>query len=42
MKRRWLVVCGASLAGCSLLPQAPYVQQRAWPLDIERPSIEFA
>jgi cholesterol transport system auxiliary component len=40
MKRRWLVVCGVSLAGCSLLPQAPYVQQRAWPLDVERPSIE--
>jgi cholesterol transport system auxiliary component len=38
MKRRWLVVCGVSLAGCSLLPQAPYVQQRAWPLDVERSS----
>jgi len=39
MKRRWLVVSGASLAGCSLLPQASYVQQRAWPLDVERPSV---
>jgi cholesterol transport system auxiliary component len=39
MKRRWLVVCGVSLAGCSLLPQAPYVQQRAWPLDVDRPSV---
>ena len=38
MKRRWLVVGGVSLAGCSLLPQAPYVQQRAWPLDVDRPS----
>jgi ABC-type uncharacterized transport system auxiliary subunit len=39
MKRRWLVACGVSLAGCSLLPQTPYVQQRAWPLDVERPSV---
>ena len=39
MKRRWLVVCGVSLASCSLLPQAPYVQQRAWPLDVDRPSV---
>ncbi len=39
MKRRWLVVGGVSLAGCSLLPQTPYVQQRAWPLDVERSSV---
>ncbi len=39
MRRRWLVVCGVSLAGCSLLPQSPYVQQRAWPLDVQRPSV---
>jgi ABC-type uncharacterized transport system auxiliary subunit len=39
MKRRWLVTCGVSLAGCSLLPQAPYVQQRSWPLDVDRPSV---
>jgi ABC-type uncharacterized transport system auxiliary subunit len=39
MKRRWLVACGVSLAGCSLLPQAPYVQQRSWPLDVDRPSV---
>jgi ABC-type uncharacterized transport system auxiliary subunit len=38
MMRRWLVLCGASLAGCSLLPQARYVQQRSWPLDVQRPS----
>jgi|tagenome__1003787_1003787.scaffolds.fasta_scaffold20300282_1 ABC-type uncharacterized transport system auxiliary subunit len=39
MKRRWLVACSLSLAGCSLLPQTPYVQQRAWPLDVERSAV---
>jgi cholesterol transport system auxiliary component len=39
MKRRWLIACGVNLAGCSLLPQARYVQQRAWPLDADRPSV---
>jgi len=28
-----------ALSGCSLLPQAPYVQRRDWPLDVRRPSV---
>lgn len=39
MKRRWMLACLAPLAGCSLLPQTPYVQQRAWPLDVRRASV---
>ena len=32
--RRRLTLAGVlSLAGCSLLPQQPYVQRRDWPLD---------
>jgi cholesterol transport system auxiliary component len=40
MNRRWMMTSVATLAGCSLLPQTPYVQQRAWPLDVRRPSVE--
>jgi cholesterol transport system auxiliary component len=36
MKRRWLLGGVAALGGCSLLPQAPYVQKRDWPLDVRR------
>ncbi len=39
MRRRWVLVGVASLAGCSLLPQTPYVQRRDWPLDVHRPSV---
>ena len=39
MRRRGLLAGAASLSGCSLLPQAPYVQRRDWPLDVRRPSI---
>ena len=43
MNRRSVVASMASsiigLAGCSLLPQAPSVQQRAWPLDVRRSSV---
>jgi cholesterol transport system auxiliary component len=38
MRRRWIVAYIA-LAGCSVLPQTPYVQQRTWPLDVRRPSV---
>ena len=39
MRRRWLLACiAATLGGCSLLPETPYVQRRSWPLDIHRPS----
>lgn len=37
MKRRWLLVGGAALGGCSILPQQPYLQRRDWPLDVRRP-----
>jgi cholesterol transport system auxiliary component len=36
MKRRWLLGGVAALGGCSLLPQAPYVQKRDWPLAVRR------
>jgi cholesterol transport system auxiliary component len=36
MNRRWLLGGVAALGGCSLLPQAPYVQKRDWPLDVRR------
>ena len=39
MRRRGLLAGAASLSGCSLLPQAPYVQRRDWPLDVRRPSV---
>jgi ABC-type uncharacterized transport system auxiliary subunit len=39
MKRRCLVASVFALTGCSLLPQAAYVQQRAWPLDVRRPTV---
>jgi cholesterol transport system auxiliary component len=36
MNRRGLLGGVAALGGCSLLPQAPYVQKRDWPLDVRR------
>jgi ABC-type uncharacterized transport system auxiliary subunit len=36
MRRRWLLGWGAALAGCSVLPEQPYVQRREWPLDVQR------
>jgi cholesterol transport system auxiliary component len=38
MRRRWVLAGGAALAGCSLLPQTPYVWRRDWPLDVQLPS----
>lgn len=37
MRRRYLLTGAAALAGCSVLPQQPYLQRRDWPLDIRRP-----
>jgi ABC-type uncharacterized transport system auxiliary subunit len=31
-----------ALSGCSLVPQAPYVQRRDWPLDVRRPATAAA
>jgi cholesterol transport system auxiliary component len=36
MNRRGLLGGVTALGGCSLLPQAPYVQKRDWPLDVRR------
>jgi cholesterol transport system auxiliary component len=36
MRRRGLLIGGAALAGCSVLPQQPSVQGRDWPLDVHR------
>ena len=36
--RRWLLGGAAALAGCSVLPQTPYLQKRDWPLVARRPS----
>jgi len=36
MRRRRLLVAAAALGGCSVLPQAPYVQRRDWPLEVRR------
>jgi ABC-type uncharacterized transport system auxiliary subunit len=36
MKRRALLGALIALTGCSVLPQAPYVQRRNWPLDVRR------
>ena len=36
--RRWLLASGAALAGCSVLPQEPYLQRRNWPLEVRRPT----
>ena len=38
MRRRSLLAMVGALGGCSLLPSAPYVQRRDWPLDVRRPS----
>jgi cholesterol transport system auxiliary component len=37
MRRRFVLAGGAALAGCSLLPQTPYVRRRDWPLDVQLP-----
>jgi ABC-type uncharacterized transport system auxiliary subunit len=39
MKRRWLLNGAALLAGCSVLPKVPYVEQRSWPLDLRRDAV---
>jgi cholesterol transport system auxiliary component len=39
MRRRWLLVGGGALAGCSVLPQQPNVQRRDWPLDVRRSKV---
>ncbi len=36
MKRRGVLAGIAALGGCSVLPQAPYVQRRDWPLVVRR------
>ncbi len=36
MRRRWLLGGAVVLAGCSVLPEQPYVQRRDWPLDVRR------
>jgi cholesterol transport system auxiliary component len=36
MRRRRLLIGAAALGGCSVLPEAPYVQRRDWPLDVRR------
>jgi len=38
MRRRSVLALLAATGGCSLLPSAPYVQRRDWPLDVQRPS----
>lgn len=35
--RRWLLLIPFGLAGCSVLPQRPYVERREWPLVVQRP-----
>ena len=37
MKRRAALAAVAALAGCSVLPQQPYLQRRDWPLLVRRP-----
>lgn len=37
MRRRTWLAGAAALAGCSVLPQQPYVQKRDWPLLARRP-----
>ncbi len=37
MRRRWLLAASACLAGCSILPSRPYLDQREWPLVVRRP-----
>jgi ABC-type uncharacterized transport system auxiliary subunit len=42
MRRRSLLMGAVGLAGCSLVPQAPYVQRRDWPLEVRRPTTTAA
>ncbi len=37
MNRRALLAAPAVLAGCSILPNRPYLEKREWPLDPRRP-----
>ncbi len=37
VRRRWLLAAPAWLAGCSVLPSRPYLDQREWPLSVRRP-----
>ncbi len=38
MRRRWLLAAPAILGGCSILPARPYIERRAWPLEVRRPA----
>jgi cholesterol transport system auxiliary component len=37
LSRRLVCLGGAGLAGCSVLPKTPYVEQTQWPLVVKRP-----
>lgn len=37
MRRRWLLAAPAALAGCSVLPDRPYIDRRDWPLTADTP-----
>jgi len=37
MRRRTVLGAAGALAGCSVLPQQPYLQRRDWPLVVRRP-----
>ena len=37
LRRRGVLVAGAALAGCSVLPARPYQERRQWPLDVPPP-----
>jgi cholesterol transport system auxiliary component len=39
MKRRAWLATAATLAGCSVLPEQPYLQRREWPLLVRRPTV---
>ena len=39
MRRRVVLAGIAALGGCSVLPAAPYVQRRDWPLDVRRDAV---
>jgi ABC-type uncharacterized transport system auxiliary subunit len=36
LTRRSALLCGAALAGCSVLPERPYQERREWPLEVRR------
>lgn len=37
LSRRYVLLGAAGLAGCSVLPKTPYVEQTQWPLIVKRP-----